>query len=372
VIDVDPRAEQVQLLAERLAAGVPPTRLLDLGEDRELVSLAVLSRHLEAALPAAPAPAFRARLQAQLQTELADSHVRAARPPLWARWLPRLAAATMALIIVSATAVAASAASLPGDALYPVKRAAENVRLLLSWGPAAAAAIQMDIAAARLAELRALQERGAGTDPALVAAVVAAHDAARAAASQSDDPALQAQVEARIAADNQALSPPNVGETVAEPEREPEEQPAAGVLAATATDVVPAVTAVASEVPSPLPLGPSSAPQTLAPTPLPTEVPPTAAPPPAVEEPGSRGPAPATAEPPPVNTEAPTAEPPATNTLVPNWYATDRAMHPPATWTPRPSRTPWPRPSRRSHDVPTPVSTPAPPSPAAPGPSETP
>jgi len=52
--------------------------------------------------------------------------------PIVLRWT---AAAVLILVILSGGITAASASSVPGDVLYPVKRAAEQVELVIATGP---------------------------------------------------------------------------------------------------------------------------------------------------------------------------------------------------------------------------------------------
>lgn len=82
----------------------------------------------------------------------------------------RLAVAAGALAMVGATATVAVAAqsALPGDALYPVKRALEDAQAGVSVGEAAKGAALLDIAAGRLEEVSALAQRGTPEDTAAV------------------------------------------------------------------------------------------------------------------------------------------------------------------------------------------------------------
>ncbi|MBI3241186.1 MAG: hypothetical protein HYZ49_02700 [Chloroflexi bacterium] len=85
------------------------------------------------------------------------------------KWV--VALATLIFFFISAGAVTASADSLPGDALYPVKRTGESVQLLLT--PASnKAALHTLFAERRLNELAALAERGFANSEAI--AVLAA------------------------------------------------------------------------------------------------------------------------------------------------------------------------------------------------------
>ncbi len=72
----------------------------------------------------------------------------------------------LALIIASAGTVAASAGSLPGEPLYPVKRFVESTQLSLAAGDQRAA-LHITFAETRLAEIEALSKRG-GVPPGLI------------------------------------------------------------------------------------------------------------------------------------------------------------------------------------------------------------
>jgi hypothetical protein len=107
--------------------------------------------------PPALSPAIAQRHQAQLRAALAaNSHRAPARRPSFA--LPRWALAAMlvlALVLGGAGTVSVAAASVPGQALYPVKRAVEAVQGSLT--PAARqAAWHAGLAAERTAELKAV------------------------------------------------------------------------------------------------------------------------------------------------------------------------------------------------------------------------
>jgi hypothetical protein len=78
--------------------------------------------------------------------------------PLW-RWQRRLAVAfavILALFLVGAGTVTASASSLPGDMLYPVKTATEKIQGLFTFGNEAKAGFHIKLAQRRLNEIEAL------------------------------------------------------------------------------------------------------------------------------------------------------------------------------------------------------------------------
>lgn len=75
------------------------------------------------------------------------------------RWAVAVAALLVLLLAAGTTAVVASADSLPGSPLYPVKIAAEEVQLTLTHGPAPRARLHMARAERRKRELDALLAR---------------------------------------------------------------------------------------------------------------------------------------------------------------------------------------------------------------------
>lgn len=133
---------------------------------------------LVAALRAVPAPTARPDFVASLRTQLVAA---AEREParidgdLAARLTPkqrrgsrerRLAAVVGGFAVVSATGSMAMAAqdALPGDVLYPIKRAIENAETNLKSDGAAKADSLISHAESRLAETEELTARGADAD----------------------------------------------------------------------------------------------------------------------------------------------------------------------------------------------------------------
>ncbi len=97
---------------------------------------------------------IEARLRQQAQSQRAAPRVK--RPVAALRWAVALILA--ALLIASAGTMAASANSLPGDTLYPVKRTTESVQLLFT-PLSGRAAFHTTLAQRRLDELSALAGR---------------------------------------------------------------------------------------------------------------------------------------------------------------------------------------------------------------------
>jgi hypothetical protein len=79
--------------------------------------------------------------------------------PVWRRRVVLAVASFMVVFLLFGSTVSASAASVPGDILYPVKRAAEQARLALT--PAQQRAdLHLEFARQRLREMQVLTDRG--------------------------------------------------------------------------------------------------------------------------------------------------------------------------------------------------------------------
>jgi hypothetical protein len=109
------------------------------------------------------APTIRSEISRRFEARVRQ-RARARRPrnsgvlALPLRWA--IALALLAFLFLSAGTVAASTNSLPGETLYPVKRASESAQLFLA-SPADRAALHATFAGRRLNEIAALVERGA-------------------------------------------------------------------------------------------------------------------------------------------------------------------------------------------------------------------
>lgn len=142
---------------QRLSSGETLASLLAAQpETEELRPLLALALQLRAIAPERPDPAFRAAARHRLGQMLAARHRH--RAPVLRRWLPRLAAAMVALTIIAGSTLSTADASLPGSPLYPVKLAVEQVQLLATPDSTASSQLQLAFAERRLAELAGLQQ----------------------------------------------------------------------------------------------------------------------------------------------------------------------------------------------------------------------
>lgn len=164
------RADEFDRLAEAAFAG-------ELDGSSDLHELAGLAARMHALPAVAPRPEFSAALRSRLMTAAA-TELGAADPEVADRLTVnrlagsgrrrerRIAAGIAALAVVGATAgtALASQGTLPGDALYPVKRAMENIQAGFSVGDQAKGTDLLADANTRLAEVRQLSQRHEPTD----------------------------------------------------------------------------------------------------------------------------------------------------------------------------------------------------------------
>lgn len=124
-----------------------------------------------------------------------------------ARRLQVLLAATIVLLLTLGGSLTASASSLPGDALYPVKRAVERVALAVERDPAQKADRHLLYAERRLSELATLLQRRRSGEQIDVGAAMSAYRSEvagaenslrSAAASDKQIAKLQARLDAHV------------------------------------------------------------------------------------------------------------------------------------------------------------------------------
>jgi uncharacterized protein DUF5667 len=108
---------------------------------------------------------FRKELRGRLMSEAVVLAKRPSRFSFPMLLRPALATAA-ALVLVFASATSAAASSLPGDALYGVKRAGEDVRLALTFDAMARTQLLSELTDRRLEELAEIAKRRPSSAPA--------------------------------------------------------------------------------------------------------------------------------------------------------------------------------------------------------------
>ena len=115
-------------------------------------------------------------------------------PAFAPRWAAVAASVVVALMLGGSGTVLAAGYSIPGDALYPVKQAREEVRLWLTWSPEAKVDMYTRLVNKRADEIRALAAAGRAGSSGIAAGRLEDHVAnvsllaAQAAGSSSEGP----------------------------------------------------------------------------------------------------------------------------------------------------------------------------------------
>ncbi len=163
--------QQTRALMELLDRAIPPHthQVIAVGDDSD--PLLAAARRLALGPRPALSPAARERIEARLRAQIAAAppRVRASRPvPRWHPGLALRAAAALFLVVVVSLAglTSASASSLPGDTLYPIKRAIEGARLALV-SQESKPGLRVELAERRLDEFTRLLDRHEVYPPAL-------------------------------------------------------------------------------------------------------------------------------------------------------------------------------------------------------------
>jgi hypothetical protein len=174
----EPAFEQFQQLLERLERGESTPEELRRAAPAEMVSLIEMVLHLRAAATPPPDPTAalaraRQRVLAAIEPAPVPAPVRPpapARPRRWTwpalfpqRLQPAWALALLVVVllgVITFGGVRVSAAALPGEPLYPLKRASETVGLLLTFDPAEKAERLAALREQRLREIEAVLKLG--------------------------------------------------------------------------------------------------------------------------------------------------------------------------------------------------------------------
>jgi uncharacterized membrane protein YgcG len=164
------RGESVEQCLQRYPEQAP--------ELEPLLRVAVAARRASSAVE--PRPEFKVRVRHEAQSRLRSEGRKAVpkRTPAL-QWIPRWAAVAacvaMLFVFVAGGTVAASSGSVPGDTLYPVKTATEQVQMKLTFSKAAKAKLQARFAERRAREMARLAEKGRTAQLGAVAARFEAH-----------------------------------------------------------------------------------------------------------------------------------------------------------------------------------------------------
>ena len=102
---------------------------------------------------------FRRELRARLMREAAVTLVPKRRETAWTAWLRPAFAAGLAALVLIVGAGSAAANSLPGDAVFPLKRAIEEVRVALTFDDVERVRVLAELADQRLSELEQVASR---------------------------------------------------------------------------------------------------------------------------------------------------------------------------------------------------------------------
>jgi hypothetical protein len=181
------RSEQVKLdtLIGEVARGERTLQGIHDPKMREAVRVA-LRMHQDA--PSGPDEYTRRRIRARVMSSLRP-HRPTLRDNAWAAlwyigrpapYIVRSVALAAIIVCTGLGATITSAESLPDDALYPVKLAAESVRLALAGAPEDRAAVELTIAEHRLVEAEKLAASGRSSEALVASAIYSQHIASAA------------------------------------------------------------------------------------------------------------------------------------------------------------------------------------------------
>jgi len=125
-----------------------------------------------------PDSEFKARTYSQLRARLYTRREKAQPRGKFFAWSPRWAVAFTAVLVVliaSTGTVAASTSALPGEKLYPIKLATENVRLTLAFSDMDEAKLHIQFAERRAEEIAEMARRGEGSQIPVLTEQLATH-----------------------------------------------------------------------------------------------------------------------------------------------------------------------------------------------------
>lgn len=125
-----------------------------------------------------PDAEYKARAQYQLQAMFYAKHERVekrARIPVWHRKWAVAMTTVLVVLLAGIGTVAASASALPDDALYPVKLAAEQVRVTLAFSDVDEAKLHLQFAERRADEMTEMARQGKSDKISMLTEQIAKH-----------------------------------------------------------------------------------------------------------------------------------------------------------------------------------------------------
>ena len=145
-------------LADKLDQALPPNSTSISSENNEpLVNAAIW-------IASAPRPGFPPKVKADLEAQLIQraQELRVNRRTVRPNFQPLLRWALVASVVLAivSTGVPTTLASVPGDVLYPVKQALEQVEIIIANSPQNQANLKLTHAERRLQEVKTLLSRG--------------------------------------------------------------------------------------------------------------------------------------------------------------------------------------------------------------------
>jgi len=125
-----------------------------------------------------PDAEYKARAQYQLQAMFYAKHKKAekrARIPVWHRKWAVAMTTVLVVLLAGIGTVAASASALPDDALYPVKLAAEQVRVTVAFSDVDEAKLHLQFAERRAEEMTEMARQGKSDKISMLTEQIARH-----------------------------------------------------------------------------------------------------------------------------------------------------------------------------------------------------
>ncbi|MDD5289066.1 MAG: DUF5667 domain-containing protein [Dehalococcoidales bacterium] len=126
---------------------------------RELEPLLRTAKLMNKAVDVKPSADFRARARYQLRVKMTESRTPKRAPVFAPRWAVAVCAVLLVFVLGGGTVLAADG-SMPGSPLYPVKLAAENVRVKLTGSEEKKLELYAAIADRRVAEMAQMVDSG--------------------------------------------------------------------------------------------------------------------------------------------------------------------------------------------------------------------